>query len=227
VRDAYLQQRAPDLCIIGEPSSWDHLTLGYKGSAWVEYTIRQSLTHTAAQSESACETAVRFWNTLQAKKDQFNTGKTRAFEQLTSSLRKMTSAEDGFYETAQLMFNLRLPPDLSVADTISLLEQSCPAGELRILDGIECFRGEKNSALVRAFLAAIRREGGKPGFLVKTGTSDMNLVGPAWKCPILAYGPGDSNLDHTPDEHISLTEYLTSVRILRDTLVTLCQESAA
>jgi len=29
---------------------------------------------------------------------------------------------------------------------------------------------------------------------IKTGTSDMNIVGPIWKCPIVAYGPGDSRL---------------------------------
>ncbi len=54
----------------------------------------------------------------------------------------------------------------------------------------------------------------RPGFVVKTGTSDMNVVGPAWQCPILAYGPGDSNLDHTPNEHIHLDEYWQAVQVL-------------
>ena len=35
-----------------------------------------------------------------------------------------------------------------------------------------------------------------------------------WQCPILAYGPGDSKLDHTPNEHISIAEYLKSVDIV-------------
>jgi LysW-gamma-L-lysine carboxypeptidase len=46
----------------------------------------------------------------------------------------------------------------------------------------------------------------------------MNVVGPAWNCPILAYGPGDSSLDHTPDEHILIDEYLAGVRVLREAL---------
>ena len=42
----------------------------------------------------------------------------------------------------------------------------------------------KNNPLVRAFLKGVRAAGGTPGFLLKTGTSDMNVVGPAWRCPI-------------------------------------------
>ena len=65
---------------------------------------------------------------------------------------------------------------------------------------------------------AIRAEGGSPRFVHKTGTSDMNVVGPAWGCPILAYGPGDSSLDHTPEEHIDLAEWARGVRVLAQVL---------
>jgi LysW-gamma-L-lysine carboxypeptidase len=49
----------------------------------------------------------------------------------------------------------------------------------------------------------------------------MNVVGPAWGCPILAYGPGDSALDHTPREHISLAEYGRAIAVLKDALARL------
>ncbi len=80
------------------------------------------------------------------------------------------------------------------------------------------FRAEKNTPLVRAFLAAIREGGGRPRFVLKTGTSDMNVVGPVWGCPICSYGPGDSALDHTPGERIRLSEYLQSIGILKAVL---------
>jgi [amino group carrier protein]-lysine/ornithine hydrolase len=53
---------------------------------------------------------------------------------------------------------------------------------------------------------------------VKSGTSDMNVVGPQWKCPILAYGPGNSSLDHTPNEHLDLAEYQRAIAILAQVL---------
>ncbi len=75
--------------------------------------------------------------------------------------------------------------------------------------------------MVRAFLASIRAEGGKPGFVYKTGTADLNVVGPVWNCPALVYGPGDSALDHTPEEHIELREYARTVRVLASALESL------
>jgi LysW-gamma-L-lysine carboxypeptidase len=63
-------------------------------------------------------------------------------------------------------------------------------------------------------MASIRGVGGTPRIKVKTGTSDMNIVGPVWQCPILAYGPGDSLLDHKPNEHVLLDDLDRSTEIL-------------
>ena len=84
------------------------------------------------------------------------------------------------------------------------------------------WRGDRQNPLVRSFLHAIRAvdPSVQPGFLVKTGTSDMNVVGPIWKCPIVAYGPGDSALDHTPNEHLSLDEYWQAVLVLEQAVRT-------
>ena len=45
----------------------------------------------------------------------------------------------------------------------------------------------------------------------------MNVVAPQWNVPMLAYGPGDSSLDHTPNEHLELEEYKKAVVILTTT----------
>ena len=42
----------------------------------------------------------------------------------------------------------------------------------------------------------------------------MNVVGPVWGQNIVAYGPGDSRLDHTPQEHIELAEYSHAIDVL-------------
>ena len=83
---------------------------------------------------------------------------------------------------------------------------------------VSAWGGEKNTPLVRAFLSGIRSNGGGPRFVYKTGTADLNIVAPVWKCPAVVYGPGDSALDHTPNEHIDLAEYAKAVNVLVNVL---------
>jgi LysW-gamma-L-lysine carboxypeptidase len=210
-------QYRPDFAIIGEPSQWNRVTLGYKGSAWAEITVRRSMAHTAGQMESAPEAAVKFWNQVSAWARDFNRGQAKVFEQLIPTLRGFSSKEDGFEETATLKIGVRLPPGFSPPEWYDQLRNFRSWMEVDISPmgfPIPAYRVGRNNSLVRAFLGGIRKAGGKPGFVVKSGTADLNIVAPAWKCPVVAYGPGDSSLDHTPDEHLSLAEFNQAVAVL-------------
>jgi LysW-gamma-L-lysine carboxypeptidase len=137
----------------------------------------------------------------------------------------MSSGDDGFIDWASLKVNARLPVDLGPEHILSIVRERLPEAQVKELGfSIPAHRAERNSVLVRAMLDGIRAEGGKPGFVLKTGTADMNVVAPVWQCPIAAYGPGDSNLDHAPDEHISLTEYAKAVRVLSRALARMMGE---
>ena len=52
--------------------------------------------------------------------------------------------------------------------------------------------------------------------LRKTGTGDMNIFGNITGIPVVTYGPGNSQLDHTPHEHINIQDYLESIRIYQE-----------
>lgn len=213
------RQYRPELAVIGEPGGWERVTLGYRGGLWFEYHVRRAVSHAASGSEGACEAAVEFWNRLKALCNQCNAAQTRVFEQLSPTLRQMWSENDGLEERVSLGVGVRLPPGVSPAQWQQTLEGLRDGGEVCLRDvPVPAYRAEKNTPLVRAFLAAIRAQNGQPGFVLKSGTSDMNIVGPAWDCPILAYGPGDSRLDHTPREHLSLAEYRRAVQVLAHAL---------
>jgi LysW-gamma-L-lysine carboxypeptidase len=219
---AILDHYRPEMVIIGEPSGWDHICLGYKGSVWFRYTARKSREHTAARAESACEIAVGFWNRVTAWCAERNAGQERAFFQLTPTLRGMISSSDGFTDRADLQIGFRLPPEISPEMVEAHLHDMLESGgELELLDSVQPYRGEKNNPLVRAFLAGVRACGGVPAFSLKTGTADMNIVAPVWNCPTVAYGPGDSSLDHTPNEHIEVAEFIKGVDVLEKTLLAL------
>lgn len=212
------QRYQPQMCIIGEPSQWDRITLGYKGRLLMHFDLRQPMAHTAGKAPGAPEIAVQFWNRVAAWCAEFNQGRGRAFDQVLPSLRHIRSASDGLADSVAMTIGVRLPLDLSphtLAETVSAW-----AGEASLtFSGHEhAFRAEKNTPLVRSLVQAIRAEGGTPAFKDKTGTADMNVVGPIWRCPIVAYGPGDSALDHTPQEHLDLADYLHAIRVLNQVL---------
>jgi len=120
-----------------------------------------------------------------------------------------------------MSINLRWPLDMDLRALECWLRQTAEPASLTFTNREVPYRSEKRNKLVSAFLASIRRAGGQPGFKLKTGTSDMNVVGPAWNCPIVAYGPGDSGLDHTPNEHIVLEEYYKAIQVLGSVLQSL------
>lgn len=213
----------PDCCVIGEPSGWDRITLGYKGVLQARVKLRLPCSHSAGQGKLPAETAVDCWNAMVDYCQSVNAERDKEFQRLSPYLRRITTTDDGAYGNAELEVGFRLPLDITTKDLEPVLMDilaSATGGqyELAIANREEAFRGEKNSPLVRAFLAAIRERQARPRFVLKTGTTDMNVVGPVWGCPIVAYGPGDSALDHTPDERIHLGEYWQSIEVLESML---------
>ncbi len=221
---AVTSRYATELAIIGEPSHWQRVTLGYKGTAWAKVRLAKELAHTASIQSSACEEAFESWRKVQQWCTEFNQDKPRLFDQLTPTLREFHSGEDGFHQWAELRLGVRLPPAFSPQDWYTQLNRQLTSQEGLSVEiqpigyPIPAYRSEKNTPLVRAMLSAIRRQGGEASFTLKTGTADLNIVAPQWGCPAVAYGPGDSSLDHTPDEHISLGEYQKAVEVLKNAL---------
>lgn len=209
---------APAAVVIGEPSGWDGIVLGYKGSIALEYRVVQAVSHSAGPEPTAAELAVEFWNRLRAWCDARNGGAEQGFRTVDPTLNAITSSTDGLHGEAVARIGLRLPPSLSPEEAIAAVRRLAGTGELAVSVNAAAFQTDKRLPLVGAFVAAVRAHGGTPRLKVKTGTSDMNLVGPAWGCPILAYGPGDSRLDHTPDEHVPLEDLERATTILTTAL---------
>ncbi|HUG14759.1 MAG TPA: [LysW]-lysine hydrolase [Thermomicrobiales bacterium] len=205
---------APDAVIIGEPSGWDGIVLGYKGSLGMTATIRRPLTHSAGPEMTAPEAAFRFWLRLTAWLAGQNNGAAPGFETLDATLRGIDSGHDGLYEWATLQATFRLPPGVDSAWLREQVTAFSGEAQLEWQHNAEAYRTDKRSPLVAPFMGAIRAAGGTPRLKVKTGTSDMNLVGPAWNCPAIAYGPGDARFDHTPNEQITLAEFELGVDVL-------------
>ncbi|MEL6330267.1 MAG: [LysW]-lysine hydrolase [Planctomycetota bacterium] len=216
----------PDACIIGEPSGWDGVTLGYKGRLVARAEVSRSSAHTAGPEESAGDRLLRWWASVRAVVDGMNQdrGGEAMFDQIQASVRAMAGEDDGLRESASLLVGFRLPEWTSPAELEVLLREFGDGIDLEARGHERAHVTDRNDAVVRALTSAIRAEGGRARPKRKTGTSDLNVVAPVWNCPIAAYGSGDSSLDHTPDERLDLAEYHRSVRVLRRAIATLSDE---
>ncbi|MDO8627700.1 MAG: [LysW]-lysine hydrolase [Candidatus Diapherotrites archaeon] len=212
-----LGKYSPNYILIGEPSSWDAITLGYKGALRVLFSLEQEKFHGAHKGLNALEKSVQFYNSVREFAETFNQGK-QGFEQLEMRLEKIENNSTEFVEKIVLKLRFRLPVDFNSKDLKNFLESIKDSGKIDFADEDPAIRVPKSGKLVSAFIKAIRSEKGEPRFKSKSGTSDMNVLGPHYKCQILAFGPGDSALDHTPNEHISLKEFDKSVNVLEKVL---------
>ncbi len=220
-----VNQYKPDFAIIGEPNQWDRVSLGYKGSAWANVTVKRGQAHTASGEETAAEAAVETWLKIKAYVEAYNADKDKVFDKLLLTLRGMESDSNDFEQWAKLKIGVRLPVEISPENWYLKLKEIISDSHLqghyhleRIGFPVPAWKCEKNSQLVRSFLSGIRSQGGEPRFVYKTGTADLNIVAPVWQCPAVVYGPGDSALDHTPNEHINLEDYKKAVDVLSATL---------
>ena len=212
-----VSRRPPDQLVILEPSGWNAVTLGYKGSLKLRYRLSQPMGHGAGPNESSADRAIAFVRRLQDYAATQGKG-LGSFERLDARILRFHADHDGFRDTAAMTLGFRLPPNFDVPSLQQELEQWADGAELRFEYADAAVRADKNTPVVRAFLKGIRDAGGTPRFKMKTGTSDMNILAPVWGCPTLAYGPGDSKLDHTPDEAMDLDDFARGVDVLTSAL---------
>jgi len=116
------------------------------------------------------------------------------------------------------VLNFRVPPGVDIAVLQKAVSEHVrPGVEVEFLRATRGFSGGRSTPLVKAFTRAFGQAAIRPRYVVKKGTSDMNTLATTWRdVPMVAYGPGDSALDHTDVERIGAAEYRTARNVLAD-----------
>lgn len=215
-----LSEIEAETVIVGEPSGWDALTLGYKGRARLQVMVQRAMAHRAGKEETAGDLGFRWMAGLRQWVDDWNQGR-RIFESLDARVVEAQLEVGDFEDRFRIGLDLRLPLDFDPVEFRAQLEALDErfGTESELLGEVPAIKSPKRGSLVRAFLKGIRSQGGKARFKVKTGTADMNLV-PRYRpgAQVVTYGPGDSSLDHTPNEHIHLEEFHRGTLVLEASL---------
>jgi LysW-gamma-L-lysine carboxypeptidase len=219
-----------DYAIFGEPSGIDNITVAYKGrlALRINCDVGNSA-HASAPSlaGNAIEEIFDIWGSIKSSIDNMGArnGKTGVSCCLTEidggSSHNVTPAK------CRMTIDVRVPTHMNTGDVLEVLERAIKdmatkkgikAG-FRLDDRTEPFEADNTSPLVRSLvLGVIDVRGKRPMLIRKTGTGDMNVLGNAFKIPVVTYGPGDPHSSHTVDEKVSVDEYLASIEVLKRTL---------
>lgn len=204
----------PSVLINGEPSGWDGLTIGYRGHLPGTYVSTSKSGHSSRPENNAIQDAIQWWTRVA---DLFEADEWMpVFEQVTAKPVGFIGgiSDDGLSIETSLHAEFRVPPEMTIDEVRELVDGELREGTVQWREAIPPVMESPRTAPARAFRVAIRELDGTPRLLRKTGTSDMNIFSAAWTCPMVTYGPGDSSLDHTPDERLHLDEYDRSIAVL-------------
>jgi [amino group carrier protein]-lysine/ornithine hydrolase len=202
-----------DRLIVGEPSGWDGVTIGYKGELRLSAQFRGRRTHYASSEPTTVEVALAWAQAVRALAEARRTGSV--FASLTAKVLAVESRRRGDLETARVTVDFRLPPGLSTEELLRLLPTEPGPPRIRVQVRAEPVEVDRSNPTVAALTAGVRALGARPTLWRKSGTSDLNVALPVWRVPAAAYGPGDARLDHTARESLSDADLERSVIVLR------------
>lgn len=215
----------PDYLINGEPSGWNGITIGYKGSIRFKYVLALQRSATTEQQPLANELAFQFISSIYSYIDSIKltsqpTGqpaKQTLFQSVVLEIRDWNSVDIGVSHSVEVQCVLRIPPGFDQQAFIHFITTSATPGACTVQQVIEPFHVEPDSSLVQLLSQSITKQGGTATLKQKTGSSDIGVVKQFWQATqMIGYSPGDSKFEHTTEEQLVLSDYYASILVLRD-----------
>jgi [amino group carrier protein]-lysine/ornithine hydrolase len=220
-----------DYAIFGEPSGISNITIAYKGRFAFRLTCDVGTSaHASAPwlAKNSIEEVYDCWQAIQLEIGRLDSGSDKS-SKVTCSLTEISggSSHNVTPQKCKITVDIRIPTTntsrriqelvASIVKEVSIKKNI--RATYRIEDMTEPFEADHTSPLVRALsLSIIDVCRKRPILLRKTGTGDMNILGNAFRIPVVTYGPGDPHSSHTVDERISIAEYISSIEVYSTTL---------
>ena len=211
----------PRMAINGEPSNTNGVTIAYKGRLVVECSAHGKASHAGMATENPIERTIEYYGKLRAvyplHKNNFD-----------NVVLNLTQIHAGAHNTLNVVperldfdIDVRIPPSISPGKVAETFKRLAPGNvSVKVHESLPGVEIDVNHQLCRSMVAGIRESGMQPRYVRKSGSADMNITMAAG-IPTVAYGPGDSSLDHTQNEAISIRDYEKAIAVMKKTLVNL------
>ncbi len=200
--------------LVGEPTGVDAIAIGYRGSAKLYIECKGDGGH--ASSPEIGDSALDRFLLLVARLRGLR-GTSAAVVELHTYAR----ARNMLPELAIGRVDLRIIGGLDI-DVIREISEmlGCKA---YVEDYTAPVRVRPQDPVPRSIARALLGLGIRPRYLIKRGTSDMNILYPVCADSIAAYGPGDASLSHTDGEFVAEKDLELSVKVVARSLAYLCE----
>jgi succinyl-diaminopimelate desuccinylase len=230
-----------DFVIIPEPLNVDRLCIGHRGVYWSELTLRGRIAHGSMPflGVSAIEGMGEVLNAIRSELEPALSARVTRMPVVPEAARRATinvNAIDGGQPVEGIQTPCVADRCRAVFDRRFLIEEGFQAArdelaaliertvgatpgaeyELRDLMVVEPVSTPEDSPLIGAFDRAIRRVLGTPGRLVASpGTYDQKHVARLAGVPhCVAYGPGELELAHQPDESCRIADIVAATKVI-------------
>ncbi|WP_406277961.1 M20/M25/M40 family metallo-hydrolase [Embleya sp. NBC_00896] len=199
-----------DAVVIGEPSGAGALTIGYYGLVKIRLSGSERTEHTAGKGVRTA--GDRMVDALCAVRDEVE----RRHPDAMTAVLGIHARNQGDTQVGDAVVDVRVPPALDVDELLGALrELTMDPIRLEVVRATPGVTTPRSDPLVKVFQRAFRAADVTPRFLLKKGSSDMNTLATTWHgVPMVAYGPGDAKLDHTPHERLDAAEFRRAQGIL-------------
>jgi len=201
--------------IVGEPTN-NQIVVEYRGLVQLELICRGNSYHSSSARENLL---------LEVMKKIINVSRYyNGYENPTIQPTILNSG-DSINVTPSLVrvcFDIRYPYDYDVHSLIEDIKRLFSECEVKILQEIKPVKVSMTSPILRAVMRGTLRSGEKVKLVKKLGTSDMNILFEMTR-DIVTIGPGDSSLEHTFNEVVSLDELYKGFLIYKLSIEELCK----
>lgn len=229
----------PDYAIFGEPTKEDRICVGYRGRIVLQLQVNGEIGHTGMNWEydNPIEMIYLIYSELKKKFNEltkFHGTIGTHFEEIAINIATIKAGTEAniIPSSAKATIDIRIPPWITVEQInkeikeIIHIHQGFVKRKTTLINystspNYNACDVSSSSILVNALRWAIFQETQRKAEIIrKTGSTFTNLIqayysetNPDFSC--ITYGPGDSHLEHTDYENISITEYLESIRIMQ------------
>ncbi len=201
----------PAALIVGEPTGSGGVALSYRGRILFSLAAQDSGAHRSGSPGPMTDTVMAAASLTDITKNMGNG--------YSIAVMDMEGHEAGG-RSACITMDLRTPIGACQEDLELMLTETAAAFGVRleIIEYVPPHEVAKSDPVIRGFRTAIREvTGNPPRILAKQGTCDFNVLS-GWGCPMGAYGPGDSQYDHSANEQIEIKEFLRGIEVVKAAL---------